>query len=444
MKTEQVPSFAIDITTMKYKNLNDSEEIVDFQQAVVQGLGRKKGLFVPEEMPILPSVFFEQIETFTRQEIAFQVLRPFISVNNLSDKELLKIVDSTIAFPIPVEHLKENLSVLELFHGPTMAFKDVGARFMARCLGKFTTEEKKVTVLVATSGDTGSAVAQGFYQINGVEVVILFPKGKVSPFQEFQMTSLGENITAVEVDGTFDDCQALVKQALEDKELKQQVNLSTANSINVARFLPQMLYYFYAYQQVKQTLIKKKQELVFAVPSGNFGNLTAGLYAKAMGLPVKKFVAVTNANDTFYQYMQTGNYAAKPSVQTLSNAMDVGDPSNFVRIQHLYHQSLDAMRQDIVSHQVNDDETLKTIQEIQADTGVVLDPHTAVGFVGLRNHLKVDELGIVLATASPQKFDAVIQHVLPNYKSPKVDLSTAKKQQIENNYKAYKNLILRK
>lgn len=426
---------------MKYKNLNDSEEIVDFQQAVVQGLGKKKGLFIPEYMPILSSAFFEEIERFSRQEIAFQVLRPFISANVLSDEELMNIVDSTIAFPIPVEHLKDNCSVLELFHGPTMAFKDVGARFMARCLGKFTSKDKNVTVLVATSGDTGSAVAQGFYQVDGVNVVILFPKGKVSPFQEFQMTSLGKNITAVEVDGTFDDCQALVKQALEDENLKKQVNLSTANSINVARFLPQMLYYFYAYQQVKQTLIEYKQELVFAVPSGNFGNLTAGLYAKAMGLPVKKFVAVTNANDTFCQYMQMGNYIAKPSVQTLSNAMDVGDPSNFVRIQHLYNQSLDAMKQDIVSHQVGDSETLKTIQAIQAETGVVLDPHTAVGFVGLDNHLDTNELGIVLATASPQKFDTVIQNVLPNYKSPKVDLSTAKKQQIENDYQAYKNLI---
>ncbi len=427
---------------MKYKNTNDPNEIVSFKEAVLKGLGNHKGLFVPTEIPKLPDSFFEKLPNMTDAEIAFEVLRPYIGQEDITDAQLKEIVTETFNFPLPVHPLNEREFILELFHGPTMAFKDVGARFMARCLGLFSTEADEVTVLVATSGDTGSAVAQGFHKVNGVRVIILFPKDKVSPFQEYQMTSLGDNIYAVEVDGTFDDCQALVKQALQDENLKERVNLSTANSINVARFLPQMIYYFSAVKQLHHTL--KNNALLVSVPSGNFGNLTAGLYAQKMGLPIQHFIAANNANDTFYQFIYSGKYQAKPSVSTHSNAMDVGDPSNFIRIQELYNYSWEEIKKHISSEMVSDETTLDVMKEVYNQYAYILDPHTAVGYYALHKNLKEKEVGLVLATASSKKFEKVIQKVITDFPSPKVDLTTCAKQQIPNDYNAYQEIIRQK
>ena len=421
-------------------NINHKDEIVSFKEATLRGLGKEKGLFVPEYIPSLPSSFFEEITQKSNIEIAIEALYPYVT-DSFTREELQNTVEEVFVFDTPVRELLSNTSVLELFHGPTMAFKDVGARFMARCLGKFSDKNNPTTVVVATSGDTGSAVANGFYKVEGVRVVILFPKGKVSPFQEYQMTSLGANIQAVEVDGTFDDCQALVKQALADTSLKKERVLSSANSINVARFLPQMLYYFFAYKQVKNLLEGK--DWVVAVPSGNFGNLTAGLYAYKMGLPVSKFIAANNANDTFAIYLQTGNYHAKPSVATLSNAMDVGDPSNFVRIQELFGHNLEAIRKMISSAVISDQETLDEITYIHNTLDYTLDPHSAVGHLALQKSLLPIQYGTVLSTASPKKFDEVIRRVIPSFPIPKVDLSACHKESIENSYTAYKEILLR-
>ena len=418
---------------MNYYNIKHKDEIVSFKEATLRGLGKDKGLFVPEHIPTLPSSFFEDITQKNNIEITTEALYPYVN-DSFSKEELQKVLEEVFVFDTPVKELLSNTSVLELFHGPTMAFKDVGARFMARCLGKFSDKDNP------TSGDTGSAVANGFYKVEGVRVVILFPKGKVSPFQEYQMTSLGANIQAVEVEGTFDDCQALVKQALSDASLKAERVLSSANSINVARFLPQMLYYFFAYKQVKDLLDGK--DWVVAVPSGNFGNLTAGLYAHAMGLPVSKFVAANNANDTFAQYLQTGSYQAKASVATLSNAMDVGDPSNFVRIQELFGHSLEAIRKMITAVVISDKETLDEIAYIHNTLGYTLDPHSAVGHLALQKALLPSQYGTVLSTASPKKFDQVIRQVIPSFPVPEVDLSTCHKKSIPNSYKDYKELLL--
>ena len=425
---------------MNYYNINHKDEIVSFKEATLRGLGKEKGLFVPEYIPSLPSSFFEEITQKSNIEIAIEALYPYVT-DSFTREELQKTLEEVFVFDTPVRELLSNTSVLELFHGPTMAFKDVGARFMARCLGKFSDKNNPTTVVVATSGDTGSAVANGFYKVEGVRVVILFPKGKVSPFQEYQMTSLGANIQAVEVDGTFDDCQFLVKQALADTSLKKERVLSSANSINVARFLPQMLYYCFAYKQVKNLLEGK--DWVVAVPSGNFGNLTAGLYAYKMGLPVSKFIAANNANDTFAIYLQTGNYHAKPSVATLSNAMDVGDPSNFVRIQELFGHNLEAIRKMISSAVISDQETLDEITYIHNTLDYTLDPHSAVGHLALQKSLLPIQYGTVLSTASPKKFDEVIRRVIPSFPIPKVDLSACHKESIENSYTAYKEILLR-
>lgn len=425
---------------MKYFNIKDPKEQLSFKEATIQGLGKNKGLFVPEKIEKLPNSFFENITKMSDVDIAFTVMYPFVK-GSLNKEELQQILTETFSFSTPVQPLFKNRYILELFHGPTMAFKDVGARFMARCLGKFTQNNKNVTVLVATSGDTGSAVAHGFYNVEGVNVVILFPKGKVSPFQEYQMTSLGKNIHTVEVEGTFDDCQALVKQALHDKELNEKVALSSANSINVARFLPQMLYYFFAYKQLKEKLANKKW--MVSVPSGNFGNLTAGLYAQKMGLPIHKFVAANNDNDTFYQYLQTGKYTAKPSVSTYSNAMDVGDPSNFVRIQQLFNNDKNAIKDAILGFPVNNKTVLEKITELYQKTNYIIDPHGAVGLVALEHFLHNDEIGMVLATAHPNKFDTVIRKVIPDFKEPKVDLSKCFKESIKNSYNDYVKKIIR-
>jgi len=422
---------------MKYYSTRKNNEKVTFKEATLNGLAKDGGLYFPEYLPKLPTSFFHTITSMSNQAIAFTVLKEFVK-ESLSDIQLQDIIEQTLTFETPVVKVKENIYTLELFHGPTKAFKDVGARFMSRCLSHFK-KEKEVVVLVATSGDTGSAVASGFYNVPGISVKILFPKGKVSPYQEYQMTSLGKNIQAVEVDGTFDDCQALVKQAFNDTKLRNKIALSSANSINVARLLPQMLYYFFAYKQLKSAL--SDRDLVISVPSGNFGNLTAGLIAKKMGLPVKRFIAANNANDTFYNYLKTGNYIPKASVQTFSNAMDVGAPSNFERILHLYNNKIDTIKKDVSAYTFNDPMTLSKIKSCFKTTGYLPDPHGAVGLLALENGLKPDELGVFLETAHPQKFSSVIQKVILHYAAPQVDLKNCSKIAIDNSYNDFLILL---
>jgi len=415
---------------MKYNCTRNNNEQVSFKEAVINGLTQQGGLYIPEHIPTLPSSFFDKIEEMDDQDIAFKVLAPFVT-ESLNDEELKQVIAETLVFPTPVVPVTENVGALELFHGPTQAFKDVGARFMSRCLSHFY-DGKEVIILVATSGDTGSAVASGFYDVPGVTVKILFPKGKVSPYQEFQMTSLGKNIHAIEVDGTFDDCQALVKQAFNDGGLRKEIAISSANSINAARLLPQMLYYFFAYKQLKAKLGNKR--LVVSVPCGNLGNLTAGIIAKKIGLPIERFVAANNANDTFYNYLKTGEYNEKSSVLTYSNAMDVGAPNNFERLQYIYNNSLEAIKKDISSSTYDDAATLQKIEDCKNNNNYLLDPHGAVGKLALEASLAKNEYGVFLETAHPQKFSEVIQKVIPSYESEKVDLSNCSKENMGNNY----------
>ena len=387
---------------MKYYSTNHKSDDVTLRDAVVRGLAPDRGLYMPERLNKLSKEFFDNIDKMTFQEMSFEVAKAFFG-EDIPEADLKKIVYDTLAFPTPVVKVDENIYSLELFHGPTLAFKDVGARFMARLLGYFNKDEKQlVNVLVATSGDTGSAVANGFLGVEGVHVYVLYPKGKVSPIQECQFTTLGQNITAVEVDGVFDDCQALVKNAFMDAGLNQRMKLTSANSINVARFLPQAFYYFNAYAQMKA--MGKADNLVICVPSGNFGNITAGLFGWFMGLPVKRFIAANNANDIFYNYLQTGVYSPKPSVQTLANAMDVGDPSNFARVLALYGGS----HKDIAGHiggaTYTDDQIKETLKECFERTGYLLDPHGTCGYRALREQLQPGEYGVFLETAHPAKF----------------------------------------
>ncbi len=387
---------------MKYYSTNHKSDDVTLRDAVVRGLAPDRGLYMPERLNKLSKEFFDNIDKMTFQEMSFEVAKAFFGEDIPAD-DLKRIVYDTLAFETPVVKVDDNIYSLELFHGPTLAFKDVGARFMARLLGYFNKEEKQlVNVLVATSGDTGSAVANGFLGVEGVHVYVLYPKGKVSPIQECQFTTLGRNITAVEVDGVFDDCQALVKNAFMDAELNQRMKLTSANSINVARFLPQAFYYFNAYAQMKA--LGKADNLVICVPSGNFGNITAGLFGWFMGLPVKRFIAANNANDIFYNYLKTGVYSPKPSVQTLANAMDVGDPSNFARVLALYGGS----HKDIAGHiggaTYTDEQIKETLKECFERTGYLLDPHGTCGYRALKEQLQPGEYGVFLETAHPAKF----------------------------------------
>ena len=395
---------------MNYFSLNHKAPIVNFEEATVNGIAPDKGLYFPESLIPLDKLMLETIEFMSNEQIAYEVIRQFVN-ESIPKKELRKIVEETLNFDFPLVKLDERTYSLELFHGPTMAFKDVGARFMARCLGYFNRNKKdqKIRVLVATSGDTGGAVAHGFLGVEGVEVIILYPSGKVSEIQEKQLTTLGQNITALEVDGTFDDCQAMVKQAFLDEELST-LNLTSANSINVARWLPQMFYYFFAYKELKP--LHKK--LVFSVPSGNFGNICAGMLAKSLGLPIEFFVAATNVNDTVPQFLKTGNYSAKPSTATISNAMDVGDPSNFVRIQQLYSNDTEALKETFTSFSFSDDETKKAMKEIYTKTNYITDPHGAVGYLGWQKIKEEfpDALGIFLETAHPVKFLETVEETL--------------------------------
>ena len=397
---------------MKYYSTNQKAPLASLEKAVVKGLAEDRGLYMPEQIKQLPQAFFDNIEQLSFQEIALTVADAFFGEDVDADS-LKRIVYDTLAFDCPVVEVKENIYSLELFHGPTLAFKDVGARFMARLLQYFIKKEGakgEVNVLVATSGDTGSAVANGFLGVEGIHVYVLYPKGKVSPIQECQFTTLGQNITAIEVDGVFDDCQALVKSAFMDAELNQHMRLTSANSINVARFLPQAFYYFNAYARMKEQ--DKAERLVMCVPSGNFGNICAALFGHEMGLPVSRFIAANNANDIFYNYLQTGIYEPKPSRQTLANAMDVGDPSNFARIYDLYGKSHERITSLISGATYQDDQIRKTMQQCYQETGYILDPHGACGYQALTEGLKPGEVGVFCETAHPAKFKEKVDEIL--------------------------------
>lgn len=396
---------------MKYYSTNKQASDASLEEAVIRGLASDKGLYMPYEIKSLPQSFYDEIENFSFQEIAYRVADAFFGEDVPADV-LKQIVYDTLNFDAPVVKVKDHIYSLELFHGPTLAFKDVGGRFMARLLGYFIRKEGKrmVNVLVATSGDTGSAVANGFLGVEGIHVYVLYPKGKVSEIQEKQFTTLGQNITAIEVDGSFDDCQALVKNAFMDKELKEHMLLTSANSINVARFLPQAFYYFYAYAQMKK--LGKADNLVICVPSGNFGNITAGLFGKMMGLPIKRFVAANNRNDIFYQYLKTGIYLPRPSVATIANAMDVGNPSNFARILDLYKGDYNAIVNDIDGEAYTDEQIRETVQKTFEETGYLLDPHGACGYRALAENLKPGETGVFLETAHPAKFLQTVESII--------------------------------
>ena len=433
---------------MRYYSTNKQTPDVSLQEAVVKGLAADKGLFMPEKIKQLPKSFYDKIDTLSFQEIAYTVADAFFGEDVDSDT-LKQIVYDTLNFDTPLVHVNDNIYSLELFHGPTLAFKDVGGRFMARLLGYFIKKQGQsdVKVLVATSGDTGSAVANGFLGVDGIHVYVLYPKGKVSHIQECQFTTLGQNITAIEIDGTFDDCQALVKTAFMDVDLNKQLNLTSANSINVARFLPQAFYYFYGYAQLKKA--GKANDVVFCVPSGNFGNITAGLIAKRMGLPVKRFIAANNSNDIFYEYLQTGKYNPRPSVQTIANAMDVGDPSNFARVIDLYNHSADDIRKDITGFRYKNAAIAETVKDTFEKTGYLLDPHGACGYQALTDGLSKDENGIFLETAHPAKFKETVEEIIGKpIEIPQLLQAFMKGEKksigLKNNYDLFKDTLLSK
>lgn len=442
---------------MNYYSLNNPSEKVSFKDATIKGQAPDKGLYFPEQIPVLPESFIKEIDRYSREEIAFQVIRPYTG-STLPGQELRKIVSETVNFEFPLVEVTESISALELFHGPTLAFKDVGARFMSRCLGYFVrNNDQPVTVLVATSGDTGGAVASGFFDVEGVNVVILYPSGKVSSVQELQLTTLGKNITALEVNGSFDDCQRMVKEAFGDTSLNRELFLTSANSINVARWLPQQFYYFFAYQQWAD----KKNPPVISVPSGNFGNICAGLLAHRSGLPVQHFIAACNANDVVTDYLRTGNYdSSKPAVATLSNAMDVGNPSNFVRILEIFHQEFRSLKKVLTSYSISDEETRSAIRGVYDNDQYLLDPHGAVGYLALARYLSsqgaghtswdADEpgqKGIFLETAHPVKFydtvEPIIQQQIPLPESVEALLGKQKQsKKIEASYNQLKEFLL--
>jgi threonine synthase len=434
---------------MNYYSTNRNSEQASLKDAVVRGLAPDRGLYMPEQIPTIPAPFFKHIGDMSLQDIAF-VVADQIFGEDIDSSELKTIVSDTLNFEIPLVKVEDNRYALELFHGPTLAFKDVGARFMARILGHYNKLDngggETVNVLVATSGDTGSAVANGFLNVTGIKVYVLYPKGKVSAIQEAQFTTLGANITAIEVDGTFDDCQALVKSAFMDAELNKAMKLTSANSINVARFLPQMFYYFHAYAQLVKSG-EKTGNVVVAVPSGNFGNICAGLIAKRMGLPISRFIAANNKNDVFYNYLLTGTYSPKPSVQTIANAMDVGDPSNFARVIELYGNSHEAICKDISGCTYNDDQIRDVLKRTYQRTGYLLDPHGAVAYRALEEHLKPGETGIFLETAHPAKFKDTVEGIIGEEVAIPAKLQAfmrGEKQSIKMNAKfpAFKKFLL--
>ncbi len=427
---------------MKYISTNHKTHETSFKDAVLKGLAPDGGLYYPTEIPQLTEEFFETFKNKKLHELGNYLVGLF--AGDSIEKELLqKLMKEALNFEIPLLQIEEDIYSLELFHGPTHAFKDVGARVTARLMAKFTSDYHS-TILVATSGDTGSAVAHGFLGIEGVDVVVLYPKGMVSEIQEKQFTTLGKNITALEVNGTFDDCQALVKKAFSDFEIRKKGHISSANSISIARFLPQMVYYFYAMAQLKES----RKQIIFSVPSGNYGNLTAGLFAKHMGLPISKFIAASNINDVVPEYLKTALYLPKPSVQTISNAMDVGDPSNFARILELYDHNWERITRDLIGYSITDEETIKTMSELYKKTGYILDPHGAVAYAALKKYLvKNEAVGVFLETAHPAKFKDTVEKAL----SIKLDIpeslqATLKKKKlsipIENSFKDFKDFLL--
>jgi threonine synthase len=431
---------------LKYYSTNRNSTIVDFKEATMRGQAPDKGLYFPETIPQFENDFIQQIDYLSDKEIAFHIIKPYVG-NTIPDQELLKIVAETINFPIPLIQITENIFSLELFHGPTLAFKDIGARFMSRCLGYFLRDhDKKVTVLVATSGDTGGAVANGFYNIDGVDVVILYPSDKVSPVQEKQLTTLGKNIHTLEVKGTFDDCQQMVKQAFADKEINEKLFLTSANSINVARWLPQQFYYFFAYKQWAD----KRNPPIVCVPSGNFGNIASGILAMRSGLPLKHLVAACNVNDVFTKYLQTGKYQSQKAIATLSNAMDVGDPSNFVRILEIFRNDFNELKEHISSFSISDEETLTIIKEVYHQYNYLLDPHGAVGYLSLQRYLSKHrkEKGYFLETAHPTKFpEAAEKAIGEKIRIPESIENIMKKEKqsfvIPSDYSQLKNILLK-
>lgn len=431
---------------MQYYSTKNINNRVDLKTAVTQGLASDNGLFMPERIDSFDQSFFDNIHNLSFQEISFEVAKKFFG-DDVSDADLKTLVDDAINFDCPLKHVQKNIYSLELFHGPTLAFKDVGGRFMARLLSHFMGKtDNTVNVLVATSGDTGSAVANGFLGVEGIHVYVLYPKGKVSDIQESQFTTLGQNITAIEVDGTFDDCQRLVKAAFLDEDLKNHLTLTSANSINVARFLPQAFYYFNAYARRTE----KDKELVISVPSGNFGNLTAGLFAKRMGLPISRFIAANNENDIVYNYLKTGDYNPRSSVQTIANAMDVGDPSNFVRILDLYGNDHGAISKDIEGFRYSDDEIRTTVKRVYDECNYLLDPHGACGYESLEESLTDNEVGVFLETAHPAKFTETVEEIVGEGNVPLPDklaeFMKGEKQSLSfgKDFKSFKDYLLTK
>lgn len=429
---------------MKYFSLNKQSPLVNFKEATILGQAPDKGLYFPERIPIHTPEFIEQLKNLSKEDIAFRVMEPFVG-DTIPAEELFRIVSETINFPLPLKSIHENIASLELYHGPTFAFKDVGARFMSRCLSYFyKNQSNKITILVATSGDTGGAVANGFLGVDGIDVIILYPSGKVSPVQELQLTTCGENITALEIDGSFDDCQAMVKAAFADKDINANMQLSSANSINVARWLSQQIYYFLAYQQWEEQTAP-----VISVPSGNFGNLCAGIMAYKTGLPVKHFIAACNVNDAVSDYLLTGIFKTKPTTPTISNAMDVGNPSNFVRILALMNQDYTSFSSLVSGYTISDEVTIETIREVHQQYDYLLDPHGAVAYAALKQYKQFhdDAKGYIVETADPVKFPDAIKMAIgsePLIPLAAMELFTKEKRSIPmlNEYASFKDYLL--
>lgn len=434
---------------MKYFSTNKSSEPVTFRQAVIKGLADDGGLFMPEFVPEIESNFIKNLKKYSIAELSFEIASKFIDKSEISPSQLFYIITQSINFPAPLTNLSDTLSVLELFHGPTLAFKDFGARFMARVMSYFIKEsDKKFNILVATSGDTGSAVANGFYEAEGIAVHLLYPKNRVSPLQEIQLTTLGKNISAVEIDGNFDDCQRLVKTAFTDNDLRMNINLSSANSINIARLIPQIFYYFEAYKQLPYF----NKEVFISVPSGNLGNLTGGLLAKKMGLPVSKFIAATNSNSVFTDYIKSGKYSPRPSIKTYSNAMDVGNPSNLARINQLFQNNISLIRDVIFSSSYSDEQTVFAIKDVFRKFSYILDPHGAVGFLALNDFIKNysgnSHYGIIVETAHHAKFKDIVESSIgTEIKLPSLLSECLLKQKhiikLPNDYASFKDYLLR-
>ena len=396
---------------MKYISLGSKNELYTLKEVLFKGLAPDGSLFMPEQIPMLSNDFIENLSSYNLPEIAFEVLKPYVEAD-ISDDVLRTMVNDTFSFDIPLKNIEKGISVLELYHGPTQAFKDVGARFLSRLLGHFNKgESRKLMVLTATSGDTGGAVANGFHKVDGVEVVVLYPNGKVSPYQEYQITSPGANVHAIAVDGSFDDCQRLVKDAFKDQALRKLVYMTSANSINMGRLLPQMVYYFYAVAQLRKAGFYEAP--VVTVPSGNFGNITAAMLAHRMGLPVKRFIAATNANDVVPRFLSTGVYDPHETIVTIANAMDVGDPSNFPRMYDIYNNHIDTLKGNLVSFSVSDTKIKDTIKKVYEKLNYLMDPHTASAYYAIKCELKENEIGFFASTAHPFKFGEVIDDIIP-------------------------------